>query len=245
MRCKGVLSLLALILLIACHPRISTDPGDGSTPAERLLAGLYTNNQNLKTFKGIGEIRLWQASGFQTARAAWMATLDGRIRIEILGPAGRPLIKLAYDGKTLYWFQASSGDGLRQKRIRNPNLARLIDVPLSTHELIFFLAGKFPLYENRQVALDADQLELTHGPGGLRETIRLAQDHEEVESVSFYAGEKLRYKTELSDYRQEDGFSIPFRLVFSTGAAAGLEIRVERFWPNTAVSSRQFVIGPE
>jgi len=252
MRCKGLscsLVLILLVLLAACHPRISTEPIEGDHPAERLLARLYTRNQNLQTFKGIGSIRLWHGAGAQTARIAWMAALDGRIRIEILGPSGRPLIKLAYDGESFYYRRAAD-EGVRQRNIRNPSLDRVIDVPVTLRELVFFLAGRFPLYENHEVRFaqsgsrPADRLILTHGLSGLREVLRLSGGHERLDSVSLYRGDTLRYQVKLSDYRQMDGFWIPSRLVFSSARSAGFEIRVERFWPNTAVSASRFVIGP-
>lgn len=252
MRGKGVFCFLVLILLAllaACQPRISTEPVEGDRPAEELLARLYSRNQNLQTFKGIGSIRLRQGAHVQTARIVWMAAMDGRIRIEILGPSGRPLIKLAYDGKTFYYRQAAD-EGVRQRNIRNPSLDRVIDVPLTMQELVYFLAGRFPLYENHEVRFaqsgsrPADRLILTHGLGGLREVLRLSDSHESVDSVSLYKGDALRCQVELFDYRQADGFFIPFRLVFSSARSTGFEIRVERFWPNTAVSASRFVIGP-
>ena len=252
MRGKGVfcsLLLIPILLLAACQPRISTEPLQGDSSAERLLARIYTRNQNLQTFKGIGSVRLRHDAKSQTARIAWMAAMDGRIRIEILGPSGRPLIKLAYDGETFYYRRAAD-DGVRQRRIGNPGLDRVIDVPLKMRELVYFLAGRFPLYENHEVRFaqsgsrSLDCLILTHGLSGLREELRLSSSHETVESVTLYKGDALRYQVRLSDYRQADGFFIPSRLDFSSAQAAGFTIRVERFWANPAVSASQFVIGP-
>ncbi|MFW5901609.1 MAG: hypothetical protein ACOCTS_01070 [Thermodesulfobacteriota bacterium] len=252
MRGKGLfcsLFLAMLLLLAACQPRISTEPIQGDRPAERLLAGLYTRNQSLQTFKGIGRIRMRQGAHGQTARIAWMAAMDGRTRIEILGPSGRPLIKLAYDGETFYYRRAAD-EGVQQRNISNPSLDRVIDVPLTLQELVYFLAGRFPLYENHEVRFGrrgsgpSEPLIVTHGLSGWREVLRLSGSHENLESVSLYKGDALRYQVKLSDYRQADGFKIPSRLVFSSAQAAGFEIRVERFWPNTGVSATQFVIGP-
>ena len=249
MRRRGVVCLLALVLIAACQPRIQPDMGDGETRAERLLAKLYHRNQTLKTFKGIGNIRIWNAAGSQSARIAWLGDIDGRLRLEILGPAGRPLMKMAYDGNCFYYYSVDTQE-IRKHWLSNPSLERVIDVPVTIRELVFFLAGRFPVYAHGQVeiiqtdAAGADQLLLRRFLSGIVEKITLASDHASVSAVSVYDGQSPAYTAKLSDYRQIDGFSIPGQIGLTNGGAAGLVIQIHQYWPNISVEDQQFVISP-
>jgi len=249
MRRRGVVCLLALVLIAACQPRIKPDIGDGETRAERLLAKLYHRNQTLKTFKGIGNIRIWNAAGSQSARIAWLGDIDGRLRVEILGPAGRPLMKVAYDGKCFYYYSVDTQE-VRKHWLSNPSLERVIDVPVTIRELVFFLAGRFPVYAHGEVEMirtDAeagDQLILRRFWSGMVEKITLTPDHTSVSAVRIYDGQTPSYTANLSGYRQIDGFYIPGRIAFTSEGAAGFTIQMHRYWPNVSVEDQQFVVSP-
>lgn len=244
---KTIICLGVAVLLFACHPRIATEIPEPGNRAERLLAKLQNRNEGLETFKGLGEIRLWNAGGTQTARIAWLAAMDGRIRAEILGPSGRPLMKLAYDGRRFFLYSAPE-DGIQKRRVRNPGLERAVNVPVTIRELVFFLAGKLPVYEYRDVELvtsdgpEADRLLMAGGWRGVMQQVILAPDHETAEAFRIYEGEDLRYQVKLADYQEHDGFLIPAQIRFSNGASEGFEIRMTRFWPNAGLRARQFVI---
>lgn len=248
-RCGFVCLAVALVLTAACQPRIKQDVREGETRAEHLLARLYHRNQTLQTFKGIGNIRIWNAAGSQSARIAWIGGTDGRLRVEILGPAGRPLIKMAYDGGCFSYYSMDTRE-VRQHRLANPKLEHLIDVPVTIQELVYYLAGRFPVYTHRQVEMPrtdgaaGDQLLLKGRWSRVVEKITLTPDHAAVSAVSLYDGQNLTYTAKLSDYRQIDGFSIPGQIVLTNGKDAGFAIRVHQYWPNVSVEDEQFVISP-
>ena len=249
MRGKGFVCFLALVFITACHPRISSEIGTPTSNAENLLSKLSARNQGLKTFKGIGSIRIWNAYGSQKARVAWLGDINGRLRVEILGPSGRSLMKFAYDGKYFYFYSVG-GDGIMKKRSRNPSLSRVIDVPVTIRELVFFLGGRFPVYDYRRVewqksgASHADRLVLRRFWQGIIEKIVLTEDHAAVASVSIYDWHGLSYQAGLSEYRQRGDFFIPDQIIIKSGDSEGLEIRINRYWPNVDVDDRQFVISP-
>ena len=237
------------MLIAACQPRIKPDVREGATRDERLLARLYHRNQKLQTFKGIGSIRIWNAAGSQSARIAWLGDMDGRLRVEILGPAGRPLMKLAYDGECFSYYSMDIRE-VRQHRLANPNLDRVTDVPVTIQEMVYYLAGRFPVYAHGEVdmirtgAPAGDQLVLRRFWSGMVEKITLSPDHTSVSDVSIYDGRHPAYTAKLSDYRQVHGFSIPWQIVLSNGKEAGFAIRMHQYWPNVSVEDQQFVISP-
>jgi hypothetical protein len=241
-----ILSLL--FLATSCQPRLVTEIPGRKGSSEQLLSELYHRNQGLETFKGIGKIRLWNASGSLTARIAWFCAIDGRMRVEIIGPAGPPLMKIAYDGSRFHFFQA--GSEIRRKRARNPNLRQVVAVPVTVRELVFFLAGRFPLYAHEEVEPVAGGgkkpylLILSENYGGWRETIRIGEDHTIIEAVQLFEDGSLRYQADLSSYRSIEGYSIPSVIRITGGGGEGFEIRMERFWPNPALTDGQFVISP-
>ncbi len=249
MRWKGPVLFLVFIFISACHPRISPDLDSPAGNAERLLSKLYARNSALETFKGIGQIRIWNATGSQSARIAWIGELDGRLRVEILGPTGRPLMKMAYDGKFFY-FGSTEGRGIKKNKIRNPNLGHFLDVPVTIRELTFFLTGRFPVYEYRTVELvEADpstaaHLVLRRFWTGVVEKIGLTPGHAAVQWVRVYDRHGLSYRAGLFDYRQHGDFFIPEKITITNGGAAGFEIRIDRYWPNIDVSEDQFVVSP-
>lgn len=249
MRWKGFVLFLAIVFIFACHPRISPDLGKATSKAERLLSKLYARNNALKTFKGIGQFRIWNASGSKSARIAWLGEVNGRFRVEILGPTGRPLMKMAYDGEFFYFYSIDR-EGIKKNKARNPSLGHVIDVPVSLRELVFFLSGRFPVYEHRRVELRntessrVDQLVLRRFWSGVIEKIALTEDHAAVKSVSIYDWHGLSYQASLSEYRQWGDFSIPERIILSNGKSTGFEIRINRYWPNVDVKDGQFAISP-
>jgi len=249
MRSKGFLFLLTLTFVAACHPRITPEIAAPKSNAEHLLARLYNRNQDLKTFKGIGSIRIWDAAGSQRARIAWLGDVDGRLRVEILGPSGRPLMKVAYDGECLYFYSIDS-NGVHKRRARNPSLVQVIDIPVTIKELLYFLSGRFPIYDHGRVELikagaaQPDELVLKRFLRGAVEKIALTTDHSAVVSVKIYEWQGLAYQASLSEYQQRNGFSIPGRITLNSDDAAGLEIRINRYWPNVEIQDQQFVVTP-
>ncbi|MFO7839239.1 MAG: hypothetical protein R6X08_07060 [Desulfosalsimonadaceae bacterium] len=250
MRWKATLCCLAVFFLAACHPRLSRQIDFADSKAGSLLRLLNTRNKGLETFKGIGSLRVWNAQGVQTTRIAWLAALDGRMRAVVMGPAGNPLMRFSYDGRSLY-FASADREGVRQKGCEDPGLQHILDVPVSIGELIVLLAGRVPVYDYKEAALvrsrsgagPPKQLVLTNEWSGLREKIRLRPDRQSAASVAIYEGEDLRYQAKLADYRQVNGFSLPGRIVVSGAGAAGFALRAERIWTNVPVEDEQFVIS--
>lgn len=252
MRSKAMLCCLAAVFLGACHPRVAPQIDFPDSRTGNLLQRLNTRNHGLKTIKGIGKLRLWNAQGRQSSRIAWLATLDGRMRAVVLGPAGNALMRFSYDGSSLY-FASAAKDGVRKKACEDPGLQHILDVPISIGELIAYLGGRVPVYEYEEAAFvpgrarsDAEvpqQLVLTNDWSGLREKIRLRPDRASASSVAIYEGRDLRYQAKLADYQQVNGFSLPGQIEVTGAGSAGFALRVERIWTNIPVEDEQFVIS--
>ncbi len=248
MRWIGLLLLSAVAFFPACHPRISPDTGKAESSAESLLFRLYSRNKSLKTFKGIGRISIWSEEGAQSARIAWLASVRGRMRAEVLGPAGRPLLKIAYDGEVLYFYKAGMGE-IKKKRIDSPDLGSIMEVPVEIGDLVLFLAGRFPVYDYARIEKvdtgpdTGEKLVLKSLWSNVVEKISFFPGSDAVESVQVFDWRGLRYRADLSGYSSINGYSVPGRIMVKGSEGAGFEIRVSRFWANAEAGRERFVIS--
>lgn len=258
MKMRSIICFLCLLLLLyGCSSLRTSYPAfeqpaqktieDPSLP-EHILTVLKQRNQEIKSFKGIGRIKISDLQSRRSARFAF-AGQDRKLRLEILDIAGQPLISLAYDGEWLYLAQHAENRFYQKKSLAG-NLQQFITIPLTIRELIALLSGRVPLIEYASAALERD-------PGGQgyrlilsgswlqrgREHIALAPDMKTVQRYERFDGRgKLIYAADIKSEKQADGHWIPQRLSFADTNQHQLLMDIETYRPNADVDASIFVL---
>jgi hypothetical protein len=220
-------------------------PPEISPAAARHLRDIEQLNQGLESFKGIGSLRLSGAKGRQTLRAAWIAQMPDRLRLELLGVTGAPVASVAADGSH---FSAYLHDRRKEYRHRlgDDGLERVVGIELKVAEVVSMLGGRIFIDEFRDAVVQEGVLILKDGAGRIQQAVHPPGEQNPWWIVErFDAGGKLRYRAILDAPRQMDGFLIPGRIIVATEGVGGLQVSLDRFWANPAVAPNAFVLEEE
>lgn len=247
----GIVLLSFCLLAAGCTGfRLRPEPEPVASPeAQAILSGLMEKNQGLKTFKGLGKIRIWDETKLQTAKVAWAGAEDGRLRIELLQISGQPAASIASDGEWLY-FVSHEKDKLYKKRTRDPDLQKVLAVPVRASDVIALIRGRIPICAYHEARVEENR----YGPG----QVLILRRWDRIVQRIYPEGEKRRVrKTELFDKNGDriwqaefdrmktvQGFALPFRILLGNGQDLGVELRIQRYWPNAELSAEIFVLTP-
>lgn len=235
-----------LVLICSC----SLVPVRPKTPeitpgAAARLSEIEALNRGLNAFKGIGTLRLLRPAGLQTVRAAWVAEMPDRLRLELLGPAGTPLASLVADGPRLDVFLHD-----REKRYRGRSgedgLEPVIGVGLNAADVVALLGGRILVHDFHQAFLENRLLVLKDDRGRLVETVGPVGGEKDGRVVERFDAEgKPRYRVQLEAFRSVDGFSVPGVVRVFAGGRERVHLSVDRFWANPEVAPSVFVLNLE
>jgi len=232
------------------QPKIST-PSFTPVDPNHLLNTLGGVNADLTSFKGLGKITIKRANGLQITRVAWAGYLEEKLRIEILGPGGRPISSVAYDGSRFY-LSLHSENRFYQRQSRHADLGRLLSIPISVKDALSILSGKAPLLGRAEATIERNASEnavvLTLEKGWLKKRtgkIYLRNDLKTIWKYELYeAKEKLVYRVEFLKYRRIENYLLPVSLLFSDGLHTTIQIEADRIWPDPDLPSSIFSLKP-
>ena len=252
MNLKACLAFLLIPLFLpACYHMVKRDAGfefqKAPPEVSQFLSIIDQKNDEATSFKGIGKIRIWDAEGSRTSRAAWLGALDGRLRIEFLGLPGQPVAKFIFDG-TQYFFVSQMDSEVYRKADSDPDLEPVTGVSIKTSEVIEYLAGGIPVYEHDSVLLepsasgDMDVLIFKKNWLGVVEKIFFKGS--EIEKVEIFKWGTKNYQVEFKDIGAVSKHQgIPY-LVIDNGESQGFSFAVDRRWPDIDVLPSMFEISP-
>jgi hypothetical protein len=239
--------------LPGCHSIFREDPGsdrvDRDLRAQALLAAIKTRNDTFDAVKGIGRITLREADVVRTTRAAWLGAKDGRLRIEILGPAGQPAAKLIFDGKT-YAFISHVDQQVYQQPGTVMNLKTLTGVSVMSEDVVRYFAGAVPLRDHDGVRLTTEDntgrevLILNDWWRGTVQKIYPDMGGEVVSRVEMFWWGRLIHRAELGRFRKIGGRWIPFHIHVTDGADNGFAIDVDNCWTGFPLTPDMFSVTP-
>jgi hypothetical protein len=112
---RVIILLAAAFLFSSCavfkpSKELEITPAAKTTEIRNLLSTLQTKNDTLKNFKGIGKIKVWQNGIIKVdQRLAWIGEKPVKLSIAVW-VSGYPAIKLATDGKWLYYLETHGQD---------------------------------------------------------------------------------------------------------------------------------------
>jgi hypothetical protein len=254
---RVIILLTAAFLFSSCalfkpSKELEIIPAEKAPEVRNLLSVIQSKNDTLKNFKGIGKIKVWQNGIIKVdQRVAWIGEKPVKLSIAVL-VSGYPAIKLATDGKWLYYLETRGHDTVFKKiAASDPSLRNIISIPIKSSDIVTLLAGGIPLREFDTV----DVIEDASGNGyvlalkarwrGTREKIFLDENGSQVRQIDvFDRSGALTYRAEIENMRSVNGYEVPFRLKLSTGAGADFLLDVDRYWVNVELPTAAFTLAP-
>jgi hypothetical protein len=166
--------------------------------------------------------------------------------------SGYPAVKLATDGKWLYYLEVHGQDTtFRKIPASDPSLKKLISIPIPSSDLITLLAGRIPMPKFDSAALIEEKatpgyvLVLKEKWWGVRQKIYYDQSMSEVRQVDiFHRSGLLKYRAEIESMQWINGFQVPLRLRLLTGDGADCLLNIDRYWVNVDLPPDVFVLTP-
>ena len=227
-------------------------PSEKANQVRDLLSVLKTKNDSLKNFKGIGNIQVRQNGSLKLdQRVAWIGEKPVKLSIAVL-ISGYPAVKLATDGKWLYYLEVHGQDTtFRKFQESDPSLKKLISIPIHSSDVIMLLAGQIPMPKFDSASL----IEETESPGyvlvlkekwwGVRQKIYYDQSGSEVRRVDvFHRSGSLKYRAEIERVQLINGFQVPLQLRLLTHDGADCQLNIDRYWVNVDLPPDVFVLTP-
>ena len=216
--------------------------------ARSLIMNLESVNQNLKTFKGIGKLKLWNnEKGQINERAAWIVSRPVSLSIVIL-VSGRPAMKFAADGKYLYYIDMIDPDhSLKKIRRNDPQLDKLIYIRIKTSDIINLLSGRMPIAKHSDSIVVPDSsgyiLLLENKQRKIHQKIYFNSNKTVANKVELFDDKGvLLYRAKFESMQTINKFHVPKHLVITDGNNAGFSIYISRYMANVPVPESAFVL---
>jgi len=216
----------------------------------QLIGNLKDANSGLHSFKGIGQIRLWNPSMDQRLRVAWIGAEPENLRISLLGVAGHPLVTMASNADMLY-LVSHSDQSYYKKQSKNGNLKRLFGFQMTVTDIFQLLAGRLPVrrFESVRVetnpATDERVIVFLNGWGGLQEKVHLSNTSGDPYKIERFDREGIQiFSAEYHSIKPVGGYRLPDSLTVTGSNGAGMHLEIERQWVNTPVQPETFVLRP-
>lgn len=213
-----------------------------------LITGIRTSNSELKTFKGIGSVRLNNDGQQSSFRLAWAGEGPDKLRLIVL-MSGSPIETFAADGKNIYLKSHTGGHRFIKKKSSNESLEKLISIPVKTEEIIQLLSGKIPLADYTYSRLikspdsDLSIIELSKPFWGVVERI-FVNDDKTIAGFEMVNWSGPVYRVSLSHSKNINGFILPFEMLIESDDAA-CKINYSNYFTNPDVEQAIFSLKPD
>ncbi|GBC60444.1 hypothetical protein DENIS_1397 [Desulfonema ishimotonii] len=243
-----LLAVVILCLFSACAGLTPEVPSPViSDEARQMLSMLHTRNLKLMTFKGIGKATLWEADRRQIIRLAWIGAVPEKLRVSLLNVSGQSVGGFSADGEHFY---AVSHTEKRLYRVSNsnPELKKIIRIPIRTRTLIQLLTGRIPVAAHTVAAVIPAQvgegriLVLKSRRGRILEQIYLNRDMTTVSKLELFdADGDFKFRVRFDRMTSVKNYRIPFKISVSNEDTR-FQLLIDRYWTDMPISPDAFVL---
>jgi outer membrane lipoprotein-sorting protein len=216
--------------------------------ANEVFQRINTTNSGLKAVKGVGGIKLKSEKEHFSSRLAWVAELSGKMRLEVIGPDGRPLLSLSSDGQFVYFY--SHGEKkYYKKRISEKNLSDYLGIPLEPLEMTALLSGRISGLPGDRIALTKNPAEegfvlfLFDKKSGEVTRIFLTADRQTLRKMEKRKSNgTLLYEVLFENFKTVNQFAIPFDLFITDAAGSTFQLKMNQVIDNPAIDGSLFIL---
>lgn len=254
MRHVSLLLMATVVLILSGCATLGNAPSLAvKQPDTPEVSGILTHlgqiNAGLQTFKGTGNVKLWKKNGVQVLHAVWSGFRPDKLRIVLEGISGFPVASMAADGDWFYLLSYSDNNFYKSE-IKNPDLEKLVSIPVPVSDLIFLISGGIPIRNYFSSTLShagSGYMLSLHGDRNIDvERIYLDADKKQVQRIDIFSEKgQLSYRVDRVEQADINGFEFPKQLVFSGDTGPRFQLDIRNFWPNAAVFPDMFVITPQ
>jgi len=246
---RHIVIVVAILLLSGCSGL--TDRFFGipviTDEAAKALAALDRTNAGLSSFKGLGKIKLWNENGTQFSRLAFLGADGNRIRIQILGITNPSDIIIAGNGER-FFFISNLEERFVKKTASDPDLEKIVSVPVRVSDVVALLSGRVPVSEYRSALVEI-------GPNGGRVLV-LKKWGKIIQKIYFDSENNVtgtdmlksdgvaEYRAEFGDAQNIGAYRIPFFANVSNDRGSGFRLEIKRYWADVPIQPSVFEPKP-
>ncbi len=194
---KIILLFTGVIIILSnscAEKKINPYPKNISAKLMEYILEIKNKNSLVKPLKGTGFLEIYSEKGLNTYNLAFASDGQKKFRIEILAPTGLPVLKIAFDGKKIYFSENNS----KVKSYKKPEkiLKKFLGFKIKPEILAFLLTGKTPLIEYDSGFVDIKnnlrELVLFNSLKKVSEKIIYSQP-QNFKQIIFYKDNKKKY----------------------------------------------------
>ena len=248
------LVLTASAVICACSTVGQRGIENSITPdplTSRIITTLDQTNADLRSFKGIGNIKLWKENTAQVQeRMAWIGAAPSRLRVVVFA-SGRPALKMATNGKRLYAVDFYNPNRtFYESPAPNFGLKRLLSLPLKPEDMVTLLSGRIPLADHHTARMHPSPTGDGYVVNLLKwsrvvQRIYLDGSREKVQKIEMFGKRgSLSYRVEFASLQVVQGYRVPFMLNISDDAGNRMHLAIERYIADIDVDPSIFVLKP-
>jgi outer membrane biogenesis lipoprotein LolB len=249
-RLTGSRLALVVVLLSGCpRPELRFGPSGEVSDPQVLLKALNARGSVLYSLVGGGNLSVKSPRGGGSAGLNIAAERPAKLRVEVLGFFGSPVVVLATDGERMEISQTDKG-AFSEGPATAHSLARVVPVALAPQDLVSLLFGDPPLLPGGSVKglrVDADRrayaLSLVSG----ERTEVVYQDLETLLPVGAEVDGPDGWRAEFTDYQTHGDFKVPGRIqLVSSDGQTELHLTYRKVRVNIVIEGDLFqLIAPK
>jgi len=219
------------------------------------LEKINNQNKDLKSFKGLGKIKLKKDDTYQNSRIAWIgenSKQESQIRIEFLNLIGGSTQVMFCFDKNYFYFKNYLDNKLEKKKINSEsvNLKDILGVSIKLKDINSLLTGLIPIVNFHNAYVNNDlELILESKSGNILEKIhfgKIDKDKTEnfVEKIEMFNPDgSFSYQVKLANFQIiQDKYKVPFKLAFSN-KKSNFEINIQNYWADFEIKTNIFTIN--
>lgn len=239
------IAVLLSLALCGCS-WIHTQSPAYSPDISEIIHRIEAQNRAVTSANGLASATITDRDKTHHYRLAWAVEKPDRLRLIVLF-SGKPIETLLHQGSHLLITSHTGSHETIRKRSKNPNLEKLISLPLRVSQMISILSGDIPLPGHRSARLE-------NKPDG-RFILILLKRFEKPAATFYLDGDKKLMACEFTDSK-DNIYRIEYKHSSSPGALPmtlpesvsihnknrSLVLRIDQLHPNPSLSPETFEI---
>jgi hypothetical protein len=202
----------------------------------QFTASLLRRQEEFPDFRGLGKLNIRDSGTPKRMRVAWIGSQSGKLRMEMLGPWGRPLATFLVKRPVFYLYVVKDNI-CYQGKTAGRSLSRILSVPLRDEDLFAFLSGQpsLPEFHKAKVQMrqgDGRPIMTLYGRWNrIIQKMWFMDDGKTVERIETFDGfGDVKYTVFFSEFEQHGQYRVPYRIQISKAAGdTDLLLRMETF----------------